>query len=100
MTYAHGQLEGRNIFQWREEWQELAQRFVEYADHKPSCHIARIGHLHIGATDDARTVCHAAPCTCGVLIILGVMIPDGVWAIECPDMPIPLPYHRSVPKTD
>jgi hypothetical protein len=39
-------LDGRSIFAWRNEYMELAARFVEYADHTAACYSARDGHVH------------------------------------------------------
>jgi hypothetical protein len=86
-------LDGRSIFAWRNEYMELAARFVEYADHTAACDAAREGHHHTPLADD-RIVCHMAPCTCGLLIILSLLNSTITYGIHCPDVPTPLPTRQ------
>jgi hypothetical protein len=86
-------LDGRSIFAWRNEYMELAARFVEYADHTAGCYSSRNDHNHTPLADD-RIVCHMAPCTCGLLIILSLLNPDITYGIHCPDVPTPLPTRQ------
>jgi hypothetical protein len=86
-------LDGRSIFAWRNEYMELAARFVEYADHTVACYSARDGHVHPHLPDD-RIVCHMAPCTCGLLIILSLLNSAITYGIHCPDVPTPLPTRQ------
>jgi hypothetical protein len=83
-------LDGRNLFEWKAEYNELAARFIEYADHTHTCYDARGGHKHYPLSDD-RIVCHMAPCTCGLLIILSLLNPTITYGIHCPDVPTPIP---------
>ncbi len=102
MRYAHT-LDGRTIFEWRAEYADMVTQFINYADHQPHCIVARAEHWHARLAGwDKRTICHASPCTCGVLIILIILAPEQKWIRPCPDEPVPIPtirYHR-VPKTD
>jgi hypothetical protein len=86
-------LDGRNLFEWKAEYNELAARFIEYADHTAACYTARGGHKHHPLSDD-RIVCHMAPCTCGLLIILSVLNPTITYGMHCPDVPTPLPTRQ------
>jgi hypothetical protein len=86
-------LDGRSIFAWRNEYMELAARFVEYADHTVACYDSREGHVHPHLPDD-RIVCHMAPCTCGLLIILSLLNSTITYGIHCPDVPMPLPKRQ------
>lgn len=97
MSDDNNTLDGRTLLAWRAEYVELVDRFIEYADHKPSCIHARAGHLHLSILPDSRMVCRAAPCTCGVLIILGVLAPYVTWGIECPDTTTPIPLRFLYP---
>jgi hypothetical protein len=82
------QLDGRNIFQWRHEYAELVSHFTKYADHTPECGSRDPGHrhlmMHTGASDP-RAVCEVAPCTCGVLVLLSVMLHPLKFSYSCPD---------------
>jgi hypothetical protein len=84
-------LDGKTIFEWRAEYVEMAERFVEYADHHQHCTAARVHHWHPRQEDwDRRTICSASPCICGVLIILILLAPEKRWIQPCPEQPTPL----------
>lgn len=81
-------LEGKSIFEWRNEYAELAASFCQYADHTDACYAAMGVHRHRMPVDD-RVVCEAAPCTCGLLVILSVLNPTITYGVSCPDAPSP-----------
>jgi len=87
-------LDGKTIFEWRAEYAEMAERFVEYADHHQHCIVSRVHHWHIHQEGwDKRTICAAAPCICGVLIILMLLAPEQQWIRPCPDEPVSIQIH-------
>lgn len=84
------ELEGRNLFQWKHEYDELCQLFVKYAQHTTPCIVARAHHWHRDYTQDNRACCSEAPCTCGLLVVLGVMNHPTPYGFQCPDVPTPV----------
>lgn len=94
MRYSH-QLDGLTIFQWRARAQELAEFLAMYADHTDECIRARAGHWHRPPQiEDRRVVCEDAPCTCGLLVVLGAVVPTMAWVVRCPDKPALLPVPQ------
>lgn len=92
--------------EWHAEFKELAKQFFKYCTHTLDCELQRKGHWHHGS--DGRMVCSQAPCKCGLVFILGALVPDITWSMRCPDLPEPSRYKpqprtgskRTVPKTD
>ena len=102
-------IDGRNIFQWRREYIELSREFAKYAWHTNECdrYSDRNIEAHRHTTYIAehgiepRAVCDAVTCTCGVLVILSVMLHPTKFVYACPNQPTPihLDADRGIPQT-
>lgn len=83
------EVEGRNVWQWRREYIELTGEFIKYAWHTTECaRYVTEEHSHttykLTHGMDARAMCSELPCTCGLLIILSVMLHPQKMGFTCP----------------
>lgn len=80
-------LDGKNLYQWRTEYNELATQFVRYAEHNSGCRPGyEFRHKHNTPIDN-RIVCDEQPCNCGLVDKLHALMPTIEYTIPCPDKP-------------